>query len=226
MRGVAFKTLRDGICEDVGRSGVSDTTYLATVTSFINQALDLAYGWLDSGWPELKTVSTETVTSQAIDRDAVGSGYWGAQRILGVTTNHPYTSVNPLPVNYDEVGSSIVIRDSSAASLYVEHIEAPPVFVNTAWATATAYVVGDVRLQTNDAYYCATAHTSGAFATDLAEAKWVVLKIPAFLNLPVRSAVAAALKGTAGQTQTQLTLISEQLNVLLGQMAQRYERRR
>jgi hypothetical protein len=226
MRGVAFKTLRDGICEDVGRSGVTDTNYLALITSFINQALDLAYGWLDSGWPELKTVSTETVTSQAIDRDAVGSGYWGALRILGVTTNHPYTSVNPLPVNYDEVGSSIVIRDSSAASLYVEHIEAPPVFVNTAWATATAYVVGDVLLQTNDAYYCATAHTSGTFATDLAAAKWVVLKVPAFLNLPVRSAVAAALRGMGGQTDTQLTLINQHLNVLLGQMAQRYERRR
>lgn len=226
MRGIAFKTLRDGICEDVGRSGETDTNYLALVTSFINQALDLAYGWLDSGWPELKTVSSETVTSQLIDRDAVGSGYWGALRILGVTVNHPYTSVNPLPVNWDELGSSIVIRDSSAASLYVEHIEAPPVFVNTAWATSTAYVVGDVRVQTNDAYYCAIAHTSGTFATDLAAVKWVVLKVPAFLNLPVRSAVAAALRGTGGQTETQITLINNHLNVLLSQMAQRYERRR
>jgi len=226
MRGIAFKTLRDGICEDVGRSGETDTTYLAMVTSFINQALDLAYGWLDSGWPELKTVSTETVTSQTIDRDAVGSGYWGALRILGVTTNHPYTSVNPLPVNWDEVGSSILVRDSTATSLQVEHIDAPPVFVNTAWLTATAYVVGDVRVQTNDAYYCAIAHTSGTFATDLAAVKWVVLKVPAFLNLPVRSAVAAALRGSAGQTQTQLTLLNQHLDVLLGQMAQRYERRR
>lgn len=226
MRVIAFKTLRDGICEDVGNSGETDTTYLALVTSFINQALDFAYGWLDSGWPELKTVSSETVTNQIIDRDAVGSGYWGALRILGVTINHPYSSVNPQPVTYDEVGSSIYVRDTSATSLHVEHIEAPPVFVNTAWATSTAYVVGDVRVQTNDAYYCATAHTSGTFATDLAAAKWVVLKIPAFLNLPVRSAVAAALRGTAGQTQTQLTLLNQHLDMLLGLMAQRYERRR
>ena len=44
------------------------------------------------------------------------------------------------------------------------------------WATSTAYTVGAVRLQSGILYYCATAHTSGTFATDLAAARWKVVK--------------------------------------------------
>lgn len=45
----------------------------------------------------------------------------------------------------------------------------------TAWLTATAYAVGDIRSNAGTNYYCATAHTSGVFATDLAAVKWVAL---------------------------------------------------
>ncbi len=45
----------------------------------------------------------------------------------------------------------------------------------TGWLTATAYVVGDIRSNAGTNYYCATAHTSGVFATDLAASKWVAL---------------------------------------------------
>ena len=45
----------------------------------------------------------------------------------------------------------------------------------TAWLTATAYIVGDIRSEAGTNYYCATAHTSGVFATDLAAVKWVAL---------------------------------------------------
>lgn len=44
-----------------------------------------------------------------------------------------------------------------------------------AWMTATSYVVGDIVTNGNSTYLCATAHTSGTFATDLAAAKWVVI---------------------------------------------------
>jgi hypothetical protein len=49
----------------------------------------------------------------------------------------------------------------------------------TPWATARAYVVGDTVYQDGEVYYCATAHTSGVFATDLAAARWVSLGSPA-----------------------------------------------
>lgn len=45
----------------------------------------------------------------------------------------------------------------------------------TGWLTATAYIVGDIRSNAGTNYYCATAHTSGVFATDLAASKWVAL---------------------------------------------------
>jgi hypothetical protein len=43
------------------------------------------------------------------------------------------------------------------------------------WLTATAYVVGDVVQESTSSYVCATAHTSGTFATDYAAGKWVIL---------------------------------------------------
>lgn len=42
------------------------------------------------------------------------------------------------------------------------------------WATATAYAVDDVVAINNALYICATAHTSGTFATDLSAAKWTL----------------------------------------------------
>lgn len=47
--------------------------------------------------------------------------------------------------------------------------------VVSAWVTTTAYAVGDIRSNGGTNYYCATAHTSGVFATDLGAGKWVAL---------------------------------------------------
>ncbi len=40
------------------------------------------------------------------------------------------------------------------------------------WVTSTAYAVGDYIKNSTTYYYCAIAHTSGTFATDLAAGKW------------------------------------------------------
>lgn len=223
MRSIAFKTLRDGILDDIGRTNASDATILTKITTGINQALDYAYPWMIDGWPELRKATSETVSSQVIDLDAVGNGYFGVTQVIQCTRNHPHTSDQPRPVEFTLTGDGIVVRgDDLPTTLYVEHIEAPPIFSNTEWVTGTAYVVGDVRLQTNDCYYCTTAHTSGTFATDLAANKWAILKVPAFLHLPIRTAVAAYLKGASDQTQTRqqlLSLVSRQLD----DVALRYE---
>jgi hypothetical protein len=42
----------------------------------------------------------------------------------------------------------------------------------TTWATGTAYAIGDRVVNTGVLYTCATAHTSGTFATDLGAGKW------------------------------------------------------
>lgn len=44
-----------------------------------------------------------------------------------------------------------------------------------AWATTTAYVIGDVVTNAAARYLCRTAHTSGTFATDLAASRWVTI---------------------------------------------------
>jgi hypothetical protein len=45
----------------------------------------------------------------------------------------------------------------------------------SSWVTAFNYGVGDVVIQSSFIYQCATAHTSGTFATDLASGKWTLL---------------------------------------------------
>jgi hypothetical protein len=42
------------------------------------------------------------------------------------------------------------------------------------WATATAYAVNDMVDVSGSSYICATAHTSGTFATDYAAGKWQI----------------------------------------------------
>lgn len=44
-----------------------------------------------------------------------------------------------------------------------------------AWLTATAYAKYDVVVQSSNTYVCATANTSGTFATDLAAGKWILI---------------------------------------------------
>lgn len=41
-----------------------------------------------------------------------------------------------------------------------------------AWVTSTAYAQGDLVTESTNVYYCAAAHTSGTFATDLSAGKW------------------------------------------------------
>jgi hypothetical protein len=47
--------------------------------------------------------------------------------------------------------------------------------VRGAWLTATAYAVKDMVTNGTGTYVCATAHTSGVFATDKAAGKWITL---------------------------------------------------
>lgn len=225
MRSLAFKTVRSGILEDLGfvATGDQSANDIAQVTGLINAALDMAYPWLESGWPELRQVTSETVTSQVIDLATVGTGKYGVIKILGVSKRHPYKSSDPEHYAFSITSEGIVLDETvSESTLYVEHIEAPPVFSSTAWATSTAYVVGDVRLQTSDCYYCLEAHTSGTFTTDLAADKWLLLPFPAFLHIPVRTAVVAAMQDSEGYTSQAATLRSL-MEKHLSDVAMRYD---
>lgn len=52
-------------------------------------------------------------------------------------------------------------------------------FSTELWLTDTGYEVGDVRTveESGECYRCLEAHTSGSFATDLADDKWLLLPV-------------------------------------------------
>lgn len=66
-----------------------------------------------------------------------------------------------------EFGDGYVRFHTQGATLNVSSV--------SAWVTATAYVIGDLRSNGGTNYYCTTAHTSGTFATDLANGYWYAL---------------------------------------------------
>lgn len=59
-------------------------------------------------------------------------------------------------------------------SAFITYKNALPDFVAlTAWVTSTAYVIGDIVKESGRVYRALTNHTSGTFATDLADDDWV-----------------------------------------------------
>jgi len=48
------------------------------------------------------------------------------------------------------------------------------IVIRGAWATTTAYAVLDVVTDSNTAYLCTEAHTSGTLSTDITAGKWIV----------------------------------------------------
>ncbi len=71
------------------------------------------------------------------------------------------------------------------------------------WATSTAYIVGDVVQNSTTSYVCATAHTSGVFATDYSAGKWIILGETAGASA---SAISASAYGHIAATTVQTFL--------------------
>jgi hypothetical protein len=54
----------------------------------------------------------------------------------------------------------------------------------SAWATTTAYAIGDIVTNGGTTYYAVSAHTSGTFATDLAAGRWYAQPASGALEVP------------------------------------------
>ena len=220
---ITFKALRDGIVEDLNETSPS-ASYLAKVTSYINQGLDMAYPWLLGGWPELRVATSQTVTSQAVTFASITTAIHGISRILCVSKNHPWKNTNPEFKDFLITDDGITfMEDMTETTVYVGHIPQPPTFTSTAWVTATAYVAGDLVYQAPNCYQCLVGHTSGTFATDLAANNWVVLTIPAFLKTAIRTSVVGEFTTHAlGQTEMGNTFM-RLMEAQLERIADRYE---
>ena len=84
------------------------------------------------------------------------------------------------------------------STLATTGVQGPSGLFRGTWATAIGYVIGDTitdgaaGANTKSVYYCATPHTSGVFATDLAAGKWLLYVDVTALGLSVAAALAAA----------------------------------
>lgn len=89
-------------------------------------------------------------------------------------------------INPEDLITSVV-ASAAAAETAAENAEAAAEEVGTAlipeWLTATAYTVGRTVVESNKIYRCATNHTSGTFATDLAASRWVYLGVSAWADI-------------------------------------------
>ena len=81
--------------------------------------------------------------------------------------------------------------------------------IRGAWVTATAYAVRDVVTEGTGTYVCATAHTAGTFATDLAAAKWVLIysssgyAASAITNTPAGNVAATNVQAAINELDTE-----------------------
>lgn len=74
-----------------------------------------------------------------------------------------------------------------------------------AWASSTAYTVGQSVLQSSELYLCIEAHTSGTFSTDLAANKWVRLSYSTLESTITSHVTHATVGGQVDETDTDAT---------------------
>lgn len=90
-----------------------------------------------------------------------------------------------------------IVTPESLSALVVTMLATAGLNYRGAWLTGTAYALEDYVLQGGSLYFCASAHTSGTFATDLAATKWVAL------TLSSASGVSFTPSGTIAATNVQ-----------------------
>jgi hypothetical protein len=154
--GSALKTEIDGletkIANVVAQSGAPYTSsaLATTLTSLQTQITNVV---AQSGAPYAGSAIATTLTSLQSQLTAILS-----------QTGSPYT------------GSAIATTLTSLQTQITAINAYGYARFKNAWVTSTAYAVGDTVTQGtfSSVYVCATAHTSGTFATDLGAGKWVL----------------------------------------------------
>ena len=81
------------------------------------------------------------------------------------------TAVRLIPFTYSTTQTMVI---EMGAGYFRFHTRGATLMFDkpSGWASGTAYAVGDLVLHNAASYYCTTAHTAGAFATDLSTGYW------------------------------------------------------
>lgn len=87
-----------------------------------------------------------------------------------------------------------------------------------AWGTLTSYAVCDLVRQSNVLYFALVAHTSGVFATDLADGKWMAISAAtngsSIANVPAGSIAATTVQDAIDELDTEKQPIDATLTAL------------
>jgi hypothetical protein len=135
---------------------------------------DVAGGYL---WNEADGVWEQLQTNEKI-KFALERGYRSREGMTAIV-------IAPSDSNrfycFPSQGGSSSIRlwrsDNKGASFFPTDYPENSYRDPSAWATSTAYTVGTRVLNGTTEYLCATAHTSGTFATDLAASRWTADRV-------------------------------------------------
>jgi len=162
-------------------------------------------------WEDARTWAEITPSSGLIAWDVLGDA-----RNIEVWTKDPRETRLASSVTFftDKTGLAV---SEELETVWVSWVPRIYKFNTTAWATATAYVVGDVRTvsTSGECYRCLVGHTSGTFTTDLAASRWVLMPVLEVLHeFLIRHLHATHLRET-GQVQTGVSLQTAALQDLL-----------
>ena len=191
----------------------SDATLKANLLSLFNRSHKIGYELpfrSNVFWEDARTWAEITPSSGLISWDVLGDA-----RNIEIYTLDPRETRLAASVQFytDKAGISV---SEDLETVWVSWTPGIYKFDTTAWATTTAYVVGDVRTVSSlECYRCLVAHTSVTFATDLAASKWVLMPVLEVLH----EFIIRHLHGTwlleDGKTSTGLTLQDKALDELL-----------
>jgi hypothetical protein len=191
----------------------SDATLKANLLAQFNRTYKIGYELPFQSnvfWEDARTWAEITPSSGLISWDVLGDA-----RNLEIYTLDPRETRLAASVQFFTDKTGIAVSED-LATVWVSWTPRSYKFDTTAWVTATAYTVGDVRTVSSlECYRCIVAHTSGTFATDLAALKWVLMPVLEVLHeFTIRHLHASYLREN-GQVQTGVNLQNAALTELL-----------
>jgi hypothetical protein len=153
----------------------SDATLKANYLALFNRSYKIGYELPFQSnvfWEDARTWAEITPSSGLISWDVLGDA-----RNIEIYTLDPRETRLAASVQFFTDKTGILVSED-LETVWVSWTPRIYKFNTTAWLTATAYVVGDVRTVSSlECYRCIVAHTSGTFATDLAASKWVLMPV-------------------------------------------------
>lgn len=198
---------------------MADKAECADILNLVVRRLWSELTWPYQMLPSISTKATVTPTDGVIAwADIANSAKWSVW-LTDPETSWTNGSTSAVPRRGNKGNTGVIVEGAATAtSLVVFYQIAAPKFTQVAWVTGTAYVVGDVVLQGSNCYVCATAHTSGTFATDLAASKWTVQTIPVEMREIVQRMIAehrsGDIQGKVAKTQQEKETAQDLIDTL------------